>query len=682
MRKFLFRIGLVAAGMLVMVGVFFAALYKLQVEQGDENRKSSRSYTYYTTAAAARGSIFDRNGNVLVSNRVSYNAALISFVLYSGDNINGTLLSLTELCRDNGIDYIDTLPITRERPYTYTTDELSSSWQGYYRAFLRYMDLDGDMTAENLIHRLKGKYRIPDDYTEEQARAVIGLRYELSVRNTVNSLGNYVLAKDLNATQLAALTEQNIPGLTIETTTVREYHTQYAAHLLGRVGPMDPDEYAALKDDGYAMNAQIGKEGAEAAFESYLKGTDGTRVTTVSSTGQVLEEYYLSEPSAGGNVYLTIDIGLEEAMEKALADAIESLRAGSLSSGEGTDAAGGAAVAINVNTGELLGAASYPSFDLSTYSAMFNELNADEYAPLYNRFLSATYPPGSTYKMVTTIAAIDSGVINANTTIEDKGRYEYYETYQPTCLLFSRYGLTHGTINVMQALAASCNYYFYDVGRRTGIQNIDAVARALGLGESTGIELPEKTGSRDNPEYRRAHGSDWYDGTTLAVSIGQGDNAFTPLQLACYTGALATGGTRYRATMLKRVVSAGYEDILYEMTPEVASTLEISQEAFDAYSTGMRMAVTDSVLGTATYFKDYDIAVAAKTGTAQHGSGGSDHAAFVCYAPYENPEIAVAVYVEKGAQGGYLASVAEAVFDYYFSQSQTTELLPGELDME
>ncbi len=681
MRKFLFRIGLVAAGMLVMVGVFFAALYKLQVEQGDENRKSSRSYTYYTTAAAARGSIFDRNGNVLVSNRVSYNAALISFVLYSGDDINGTLLSLTELCRDNGIDYIDTLPITRERPYTYTTDELSSSWQGYYRAFLRYMDLDGDMTAENLIHRLKGKYRIPDDYTEEQARAVIGLRYELSVRNTVNSLGNYVLAKDLNATQLAALTEQNIPGLTIETTTVREYHTQYAAHLLGRVGPMEREEYAELKDQGYALNAQIGKEGAEAAFESYLKGTDGTRVTTVSSTGQVLEEYYLSEPSAGGNVYLTIDIGLEEAMEKALADAIESLRAGSLSSGEGTDAAGGAAVAINVNTGELLGAASYPSFDLSTYSAMFNELNADEYAPLYNRFLSAN-PPGSTYKMVTTIAAIDSGVINANTTIEDKGRYEYYETYQPTCLLFSRYGLTHGTINVMQALAASCNYYFYDVGRRTGIQNIDAVAKALGLGESTGIELPESTGSRDNPEYRRAHGSDWYDGTTLAVSIGQGDNAFTPLQLACYTGALATGGTRYRATMLKRVVSAGYEDILYEMTPEVASTLEISQEAFDAYSTGMRMAVTDSVLGTATYFKDYDIAVAAKTGTAQHGSGGSDNAAFVCYAPYEDPEIAVAVYVEKGAQGGYLASVAEAVFDYYFSQSQTTELLPGELDME
>lgn len=677
MRKFSIRLSLIGLAMLVTFAVFCAALYTLQVVEGDENRETSQTYTYYTTVTGGRGSLLDRNGTVLVSNRVSYNAVLIGFVLYSGDDTNGTLLELTELCRDNQIDYIDTLPITSERPYSYTTDSLSSAWQSYFRAFLRYMDLDGDMTAENLIRRLKSKYDIPEDYTEEQARAVIGLRYELSVRNAVNSLGSYVFAEDLTAAQLAALTERNIPGLTIETTTVREYHTDAAAHLLGRVGPMSAEEYAELKDEGYAMNARIGKEGAESAFESYLRGTDGTRVTTVSSTGQVLEEYYLDEPGAGGNVYLTIDINMQQRIEEALEETILGLRAGTLESGEGTDARGGAAVVYKVDTGEILAAASYPDFDLATYSQDFNQLQADEYAPLYNRFLAAN-PPGSTYKMVTTIAAIDSGLINQYTTVEDKGKYEFYEDYQPTCLLYSRTGVTHGTINVMQALAASCNYYFYDVGRRVGIQAIDDVARALGLGESTGIELPENTGTRDNPEYRASQGSDWYDGTTLAVSIGQGNNAFTPLQLACYTGALANGGTRYKATLLRRVFSAGYEDVVYEMTPQVASSLEISEEAREAYATGMRMAVTDSI-GTATYFRNYSVNVAAKTGTAQHGSGGSDHAAFVCYAPYENPEIAVAVYVERGAQGGLLAAVAEAAFDYYFAQSDVTELIPDEL---
>ncbi len=677
MRKFSFRLGIIGLAMLVMLGVFSAALYTLQIVEGAENRETSQTYTYYTNIAAARGPILDRNGNVLVSNRVSYNAILIGFVVYSAGNTNNTLLELVELCQENDINYNDSLPITKERPYAYTTDSMTAAWQEYFRAFLRYMDLDGDMTAENLIKRLKSKYDIPEDYTEEQARAVIGLRYELSLRNAVNSLGSYVFAEDLSASQLAAITERNIPGLTIETSTVREYHTDAAAHLLGRIGPMDAAEYAELKDQGYDLNARIGKEGAEAAFESYLKGTDGTMLTTVSSTGQVLEERYLSEPSAGGNVYLTIDINIQERMEQALEETVLNLRSDSMGLGEGTDARGGAAVVYKVDTGEILAAASYPDFNLATYSEDFSALQADEYGPLYNRFLGV-YPPGSTYKMVTTIAAIDSGLVNQYTTVEDKGKYEFYEDYQPTCLLYSRTGVTHGTINVMQALAASCNYFFYDVGRRVGIQAIDNVAKALGLGESTGIELPESIGTRDNPAYRASQGSDWYDGTTLAISIGQGNNAFTPLQLAAYTGALANGGTRYKATLLKRVVSAGYEEVIYESSPVIASTLEISDEAKEAYTTGMRMAVTDNI-GTATYFRNYEIDVAAKTGTAQHGSGGSDHAAFVCYAPYEDPEIAVAVYVERGAQGGLLAAVAEAVFDYYFAQSDATELIPDEL---
>ena len=359
--------------------------------------------------------------------------------------------------------------------------------------------------------------------------------------------------------------------------------------------------------------------------------------------------------------------------EEALADYILNLRENGVGSKkEGTDAEGGAVVMLDVKTGAVLASASYPTFNLSTFSKDYSELVKDKYSPMFNRALMQAYPPGSIYKMSTSIAALNDGIISRYTTVEDKGIYEYYEDYQPACYLYTASHQTHGVINCRQALAVSCNYFFYEVGRLTGWERMDRTAKALGLGEATGVELAETKGWRANPESKKALYSNpglqvFTAGDTISMAIGQSENRFSPLQMAVYTAALANRGVRYKATFLNRIISADYQELLYEMEPTVASRLEITDEAYEVYTAGMREAVT-APNGTANkVFGSYPVAVCAKTGTAQHGVAGSDHASFVCYAPADDPQVAIAIYVEKGAQGGSLGSIAKTIFDAYFA---------------
>ena len=654
----------------MLLGFFAFRLYIVQVVNATDSESSISTYTYQTNVSAGRGWILDRNGNILVSNRASYNVIINDYVLFNADNPNDRLLQLVRLCDELDIEYADHLPITEAKPYEYTLDDMSEAWQGYFKTYLDVYGWDADISAQQIIKLMRETYNIPNDWAEEDVRRVLGLRYELKLRSCA-SLDPYILIADVDATDLAALMELDIPGMTVETATVREYHTPYAAHILGRVGQMSAEEYEVYKEQGYSMNAYVGKEGVELEFEEYLHGSDGVRLTTVTSDGEVVSEHYAQEPQAGANVELTIDIGLQGVAEKALEDCILDLREyGVGADQEGRDAEGGAVVVQLVNTGEILACASYPTFNLETYYEDFTRLNEDELAPLYNRALNAIYPPGSIYKMVTSIAALDSGTIGQFVEIEDFGIYRYYPDYQPACHIYTSSGVTHGYTNMMEALSVSCNYYFYDVGRMTGIDTIDEVAKSLGLGEDTGLELSNSDGYRANPEtkkllYDDPNQSGWYGADTLMASIGQSENKFTPLQMCVYTSALATGGTRYRAHLLNKVISADYQELILEVEPEVMSELDMSDEAYQAIVDGMRLAATR---GTAsTVFKDYSIAVCAKTGTAQHGAGGSDNASFVLFAPADDPEIAISVYVEKGAQGGYLGAVAKQILDYYFS---------------
>ena len=680
-RRARFRTGVFVAVILVIMALFTFRLYALQTSLTEEEIRTSNSLTIWTTVDAARGKILDRNGTVMVGNRASYNLIMIGYVFFNGPSPNESLLELLALCDELGIDVESDFPVSETRPYTYTLEDYSEAWQSYFRKFLTSRGWDPDMSAQNLMRNLREDYNIPDGLTEEEAYRLIAVRFELELRTIEGMpLDNYILARDVSSEDLAAVMELGVPGVLVETTTVREYNTTYAAHLLGHTGSMDAYEYENLYPD-YAMDAVVGKEGVEYTFEKYLHGTDGLLETTILSTGEVLEQKYLSTPEPGNNVELTIDLGLQMTAENALAQVIQNLQENGVGSQkEGKDADSGAVVVLDATNNEVLAMASYPTYDPARYNLDFNELAEADGNPLLNHALQGLYPPGSIYKMVTAIAAMEFANVGAYYQVTDQGVFTKYELqgYAPACYIWRSSGRTHGTVNMMQALAVSCNYYFYEVGLQVATENVDYVAERLGLGEPTGIELYEETGTRANAETKAEifAGTDmeaWVDGDKLQASIGQSLNSFTPLQMACYVSTLANQGARYKATLLSRVVSWDYQDLILESQPEIASQLDMDEKTIACINEGMKMTVSD-YSGTAnSYLSDYPISIAAKTGTAQHGSGGSDNASFVCYAPADDPQIAIAVYVEHGAQGGNLANVVRPILDAFFSQESKYE---------
>lgn len=675
-----FRAGVLAAIFILVLVVYGFRLYYIQVVEPGGNTNNITTFETRTRVKAARGNILDAKGNVLVTNRASYDLVINHYVLTSSAQPNDDLYRLVKLCQQREIEYTDHLPITKEAPFAYTLSDYNSTWQSHFQTFLINRDsLDSDIKAPLLMEKLRESYRIPEEWSDEDARAVLGLRYELSLRNYVGSLSNYVLLSDVDSDTLAAVLELNIPGLTVETSTVRQYNTTYAAHVLGHVSAMNAEQWEYYKQiDGYSMDALVGQDGFEEAFEEYLHGTDGTRVDIVTKDGTLVKSYYETEPKAGQNVQVSIDLNLQTAAEDAMAITIENLRDPEKNTSEdGRDAGGAAVVAMDVRTGQVLVCASYPTYDLSRYSEDFNELLEAELDPLYNRALQATYPPGSTYKMSMVVAAIMDGTIGRNSTIEDKGVFTKYEGFRANCLKWTSQGKTHGVINAAEALKVSCNYFFYELADQMDIDDMDATAKGLGLGEYTGVELYEALGHRANPEtkekYHEGDDSRWYKGDQILASIGQSENRFTPMQLCSYIATLTNQGTRYKATFLDRVVSSDYKSVVYENSVEILSQMEISDEAYAAYTDGMRQCASESGGTARKIFKDYPIAVAAKTGTAQTGiSNASDNGAFVCYAPYENPEIAVVVYGEKAGHGSSLGEIARAVLDAYFDLDSTT----------
>ncbi len=662
----------------IILGFFAFKIYDIQIIKTGGNTDNTSTFTTLTRVKAARGEILDKNGNVLVSNRASYDLAINHYVLLSADGTNNYLYDLIKLCDSQGITYTDRFPISQERPFTYTLSQYNSSWQGYFQTYLEYKGgLDSDITAPLLVEKLRDKYQIPPQWTDDEARRVMGLRYELDLRQCVGTLSKYIFLTDASDEELSVIMELNIPGLDVEASTVREYNTTYASHILGYVGAMSPSQWEYYKEiDGYEMDAEVGQDGLEEAYEEYLHGIDGWREDTVATDGTLISSRYITEPQAGANVEVSIDINLQRAAEDALKKVIEDLRAGE---GDGSDAGGGAVVAQNIKTGQVLVCGSYPNYDLSTFFEDYSQLEADEYSPLYNRALLGTYPPGSTYKMSMVVAGIDSGLIDAKTTITDNGRFTKYAGFEASCLTYTLTGSTHGSINAAVALQKSCNYFFYVLGDTIGLTAMDNTAKMLGLGEPTGIELFEYTGHRANPETKEelysGEFTGWYKGDQILAAIGQSDNRFTPMQLCVYTSTLANQGKRYKATFMNRVVSSDYRSLHLKNEPTLLSHLEMSDEAYGAVKEGMYMVANVSGGTAYSTFRNYPITIAAKTGTAQTGiTDASDNAAFVCFAPLDDPQIAISVYVEKGGHGFTLGSVAKEILDVYFAVGETADV--------
>ena len=680
---------------LVVIGLYSVKLFSLQIIETKGNTNNMTTYTSLTRVKAARGDILDRNGNILVGNRASYDLVFNHYVIESANGVNDYLYRLVMKCEELGVEYNDHFPVTKTRPFTYTHDDYTAAWRGYYQSYMKDRGIDSDISATLLIQKLRDRYKFPEEWTDEEARAVLGLRYEFDLRGVAN-LSNYVFIEDVSDTHLSSILELNTPGLMVESSTVREYHTTYAAHILGYVSAMNNKQWQTYKDLGYAMDAFVGQTGFEKAFEDELHAIDGTRVDVVDKEGTIIEQYWANiyedgkvvgqkVPQAGNNVETTLDLNLQIIAEDELAKAMQNLTNPEINKTvgmrEGLDAEGAAVVVMEVKTGDILAMASYPTFNLATFNEDYEKMKDDPLKPMYNRALQGAYAPGSTFKMATIIAAMNNNIINADTLIEDKGLFTEHG-FNRSCLAWSSKRVTHQFIDGRDALRYSCNYFFYELGNQLNWQQLNEVAAALGLGEPTGVELPENVGWRANPESKlKQYGENsldgqWFIGDQILSAIGQSENRFTPLQLCVYACTLANKGTRLAATFKNRVVSSDYRTLVEENQPRVLSTYEICNDAYITYMEGMQRVIYSQGGTARTLFNGFqdtehtfptDIRVCAKTGTAQTFETWSDHGAFVCFAPADNPQIAVALYGERIAHPTSIAMVAEAIMKAYFT---------------
>lgn len=672
------RIAVIILIPLLLSAICALALYDLQIVNGDAYlEKSQNTIVSSESIEASRGMISDRYGRVLVSNRVSYKVTIVRTELVSGGKPNEDLLTLVDCADRLGIVYDENLPISRTAPFEYT-QPVSDAVAKRLKDYISHFGLDENISASKLMEYFRRHYSIPDSFTDEQARIAAGLRWELELR-ALFSMSEYVFCNDVDINLVAMLGERNVSGITVEKTSARVYHTSYAAHLLGYLGLMDEDDYEKYRHDGYPMDAYIGRAGIEQLCESSLHGVDGTMTTTRDASGNIISIAQTKDAVPGDNVVLTLDILLQQATEDALASTIDSInetrREESLEKGETfTEVSGGAVAVVKVGSGDIMALASCPTYDLSTFRSDYSELLADPTLPLVNRALQGTYSPGSTFKIVTATAGLMEHAISTGETIKDEGQFTEYNDYQPYCWIYPG---SHGLINVTQALSVSCNYFFYTVGTRLGIDKIVPYAKAYGLGQATGIELSESRGILASREYKeKTLGENWFPGDTLQASMGQSYNLFTPLQLASYCATIASGGTRWATHIIKSVKSSDNSRTISETQPEILSTLDIPDEYMTAIKDGM-LGVSKE--GTASdVFGYYEIDVCSKTGTVQLGKDIENNAVFIAFAPYEDPEIAVAIVVESGGAGSAVTRIAKTIFDYYFSAEEAGDRISDE----
>ena len=640
--------------------LFAVVLYDAQILHGGENRaKSISSNAASETVTASRGIITDRNGKVLVSNRLAYTLVFDRSGFDDDAALNAAILRLVQLCEETGTGWNDTLPIGRVGNFLRYSNARSETFD----KFIEKNDLTSGASGRQLLSELRELYHVDESLSEREARLIVGVRYELHSRDS------YTFAEDVSTEVLSLITDGRYEGVTIRTASARVYNTALAAHILGTIGPIWQEEwssnedtgYVGYADKGYSMNDLVGKDGVEKAFEAYLRGTDGRRLITTDETGKITGELYTREPQPGGTVALTLDIDLQADVEAALAETISGMI------DKDSNERGGAVAVVSVGTGEVLALASYPTYDLSTFNEDYDELVNDQRLPMFNRATQGIYAPGSTFKMVTAVAALESGIITPSSIIQDRGIYTYYKDPQPMCWIYSQTGSTHGRINVSQAITDSCNYFFYEVGRLTGIRTLDSYASQFGLGQSTGIEIGDSSGVLASPEWAESHDQEWTDGQTITAAIGQSYNLFTPLQLANYVATLVGGGDHYQAHLLKNVKAYDNSRLLYMYDDNPINTVEMSDTTLSAVTRGMHEL---TVSGSVAYaFENCVVSAGAKTGSAQVGTDIAN-GVFVAYAPYEKPEIAVAIVIEKGGSGAALANTAVEIINSWFSRAQ------------
>ena len=705
------RVATIFILLMLLLSVYLVFLYKLQIIEGEEYyNQSNEIKTEERRVTASRGNILDRYGRVLVSNKECYNLTIDTAKLFASEDPNSTILELIEMVEQFGDTYTDDLPITTDPPFEYDpnmTDIQRTMLEAYFKDETRVKEFKAAGISEypsavELLSYMRTRYNIDNSYSAEEMRKIAGLRYSINVRYSINT-ADYVFVQDASMELITSIMENKLAGIEVTRAYAREYGTEYAAHLLGYVGLMTQEEYEKYSLRDYANDAMVGKDGVEYAFEDYLHGEDGTVEETRNASGTILSTVYTEEPVPGNHVYLTIDIVLQEQVERILDNGIRILTQERMTEKGEQEAkglwtfedgfweiTGGAAVVVNVKTGEPLAIASWPTYDVTTIIENYSDLLKAENAPLFNRALMGAYAPGSVFKPCTAIAALSEGIVNTEEEIKCEGVYTRYasEGYAPECWIWSSIAgehYTHGELNVTGALLNSCNYFFYSVGNFLGIDNLEKYARNFGLGESTGIELVETKGNMSSEDTHMDYaGTEWRIGDTLQAAIGQSDSIFSPLQLAEYCAAVANSGTRHSASILKSVRNYDYSEEVFTRQSEVMSTVTSAQYNWDAVHDGMfEVANNWQNEAVAKYFIDLPQSqrAAAKTGTAQKGENIVNDAIFICYAPFDDPEVAVAIVVERGKAGANCAFMARQILDVYFNIKSYSDSSEGEMSL-
>lgn len=700
----------------VILLIYVSLLYDLQVVNHDYYAAQAvYSIAREEYVEASRGLITDRNGKTLVANRSAYALTFDASLLSPGEDENSAILRLVQLCEAQNLDWADNLPISKQAPFLYTVNHMSDLQKGRFLTYLKNLDparealeaylaanphildiepisneeteyatVNTDMVdsleiqhltetllrsagidPQTLLDWMHEALDIPEAFSDNETRLIAGVKYELRLRKLANYTA-YVLVEDVDTELISIISDGNYAGAKITSSSLREYTTPYASHILGYVGRMQAEDYSALKDQGYGLNDWLGRDGAEAAFEQYLKGKDGRRVISTDSEGRVTGEFYSVDPQPGDTVELTIDLDLQAVVEEALAETVQRMNVTDEKPENAASRGAGAAV-IKVGTGEVLSLASYPTYDLATFrqAENYSLISADPARPMFNRATQGTYAPGSTLKPLTSVAALEEGLITPTEKILSPRTWYYpgYSASYANCW----FGGSHGRINVSEAITVSCNYFFAEMGYRLGMDTFNEYLSAFGLGESTGIEISENTGVQ--PENNKGENqAPW-------AAFGQSNQLYSPLQLANYTATMVSGGYHYDAHLLKAVKSHDNAQIVALGASEPDHVVSISDSTLLAVKEGMHNLTKGSL---APYFSQCIVSAGAKTGTAQVSAETTNNGVFICFAPYEDPEIAVAIVIEKGGSGSALASTAVKILNAYFAPEDIGSTIIGE----
>ena len=666
-KPFWVRYTALIVALAVVMCAFSVRLAELQVVNADYYKAQGDTSSVRTlTVSAARGEIVDRYGRVLVYNRDGFNIVFDAAAL-PNSKTNSIILKLIKLLKGTEIEWTDTLPMEKELGYSFVDDK-----QTDISTLRTTLGLARYATAENCFDAMVERYSLEGLSPQEQ-RLIMGVRYAME-SSDFSTANPFTFAEDVGDKLAQTVQEyySDLPGVVIEKANFREYtDPTLAPHVLGYTGLMSATDWEKYKDTGeYRYSDKVGKAGIELAAEEYLKGVDGKFTVVQNADGTHASTETVREAVPVSTVQLTLDANLQKVAQEALKNGILRIN----SNPENTSpATSGAVVVTDVNTGEILASANYPSYSMVDYFDDYKSVETAEGQPLFDRALNGQYPPGSTFKPAVALIGLHLNKIGTYDTIRCTHTYDRFDDYKPTCLGW------HGSLNVTTALAKSCNFFFYELGFRIGITDLNKYCRQLGLGVSTQVELPSTTGILAGKEYSESVGGYWTQGNTVQAAIGQSDNAFSPLQLAMYTSTVANGGTRYNAHFIKSVYNYSMTEMQQDNFSYELSKVDISAESFEAVKGGM-LQVTEDGTASAT-FSNYPIRVGGKTGTAD--APGKTNAMFVAFAPYTNPEIAVSIVIENGGHGSSVAPVAKEIFDAYFfnsdepySSAETDKLLP------